>query len=48
MFNSYKIVLGFAPTRRRMYDVAYALENRKRSRSGSSQFFRDWMWRLWT
>jgi L-fucose isomerase-like protein len=30
MFNSYKIVLGFAPTRRRMYDVAYALENRKK------------------
>jgi len=30
MFISYKIVLGFAPTRRRMYDVAYALENRKK------------------
>ncbi|NLO83122.1 MAG: hypothetical protein GX094_08725 [Clostridiales bacterium] len=30
MYNSQKLVLGFAPTRRKMYDVAFALENRRR------------------
>jgi len=29
MFNDHKIVLGFAPTRRRMYDPCFATENKK-------------------
>jgi len=29
MYNDYKLTLGFAPTRRRMYDPAHALENKR-------------------
>ena len=29
MYNDNKLILGFAPTRRRMYDQSYALENKR-------------------
>ena len=41
MFNSQNCP-GFCTYKEKMYDVAYALEAGKESRSGSSQFFRDW------
>ena len=29
MYNDHKLVLGYAPTRRRMYDTSYAFENKR-------------------